>query len=100
MNILGIPVVLPGPKTRIAVNYSIRLSAAFNCMSQREKKQVLLLFLLLTSSLCCYMLLKEPASDALLPKPPEWQVPLILHDSIYYRQVTYRPNEKHPQKTV
>ena len=100
MKILGIPIVLSGPDNCIAVDYSIRLSAAFNGMSRHSKKKMVLLFLLLTSGICCCLLLKGHASDSLLTKPPEWEVPLIIHDSTFYRQLHIRPNEKHPPKTT
>ncbi len=94
MRILGIPVYIQIRKSAFIEKHVKLLSSQLNKGTDQTKKQVVLAFILLSVGVCSGLLIKGLSKEPItVLQIPEWESPLILHDSLYNNSQTKRAYE-------
>ncbi|WP_339750814.1 hypothetical protein [Algoriphagus aquimarinus] len=94
MKILGIPVYIQIRESAFFEKQVKLLSYLINKGSDHTKKQVVLAFILLSVGMCSGLLIKGLSKEPMsVLQIPEWESPLILHDSLYNNSLTKRAYE-------
>ncbi|TXE04768.1 hypothetical protein [Algoriphagus aquimarinus] len=94
MRILGIPVYIQIRKSALIEKHVKQLSYLFNKGSDHTKKQVVFVYILLSVGMCSALLIKGLSKEPMsVLQIPEWESPLILHDSLYNNSQTKRAYE-------
>lgn len=94
MRILGISVYLQIRENAFFIKQVKLLSSQLNKASDQTKKQVVFAFILIAVGVCSGLLIKGLTTTPIsVLEVPEWESPLILHDSLYNNSQTTRAYE-------